>query len=173
TRQRECKKHKSFGFVRRSGKGGFTLLLAALISSVVLALGVSIFEIAQKQVSLSSIGRESQFAFYAADTAAECALYWDVRWNYFAQTPPFDSATCDNQPVAITLPRPSTPTRTMSFNFNPNGFCSKVTVKKCDIDVCDSYQNTHTIIRADGYNVPCASIDSSTRALQRSVELRY
>ncbi len=62
-------------------KRGFTLLLAALVASIVLALGSSIFTIAKKQITLSSLGRDSQFAFYAADTVAECALYYDVRFS--------------------------------------------------------------------------------------------
>ena len=37
---------------------GFTLLLAALVATIVLALASSIFTIAQKQLILSSIGRD-------------------------------------------------------------------------------------------------------------------
>jgi Tfp pilus assembly protein PilX len=53
---------------------GFTLLLASLISSLLLILGSAIFVLVQKQIILSSLGRDSQFAFYAADQAAECAM---------------------------------------------------------------------------------------------------
>lgn len=152
---------------------GFTLLLSALISSVVLALGVSIFEIAQKQVNLSSMGRESQFAFYAADTGAECALYWDVRWQYFAATPPSGSAKCAG--TTLTITGPSTPTREMIFQFEPNSRCVKVKVKKCDNAECNpvKYPNIHTIIHADGFNTTCDIVSTSPRALQRSVELHY
>lgn len=166
-------------FSRARTTGGFTLLLAALISSVVLALGVSIFEIALKQVSLSSMGRDSQFAFYAADTGAECALYWDIRWNYFGTTTPAD--VVPPQPQCATLPinasgRPVTPTDpyTMTFQFEPTGRCAQVSVKKCTAQ-CDpvAYPNIHTIIHADGFNTDCASVSTSERALQRSVELHY
>ncbi len=50
---------------------GFTLLLASLIASLLATIGLAMFAIAQKEVRLSSMGRESQFAFYAADTGAE------------------------------------------------------------------------------------------------------
>src|SRR3990167_7483874 len=76
----------SYQLPATSSERGFTLLLAAIVSSIVLAVGAAIFGIAQKQVLLSAIGRDSQFAFYAADTAAECALYWDFRCNYFASS---------------------------------------------------------------------------------------
>jgi hypothetical protein len=60
------------------GKGrGFVLLYAVMTSTIILAVGVSIISIALKQLAISTVGRESQYAFYAANTGAECALYWD------------------------------------------------------------------------------------------------
>jgi len=53
------------------------LLYAVMTSTIILAVGVSIISIALKQLSISTLGRESQYAFYAANTGAECALYWD------------------------------------------------------------------------------------------------
>ena len=55
------------------------MLFAVLVSSVLLSIGLSIFNITIKELVLSSSGRESQFSFYAADTGAECALYWDFQ----------------------------------------------------------------------------------------------
>ncbi len=59
-------------------KKGFALLFSILVSVMVLAVGASIINIALKQIILSGAGRESQFAFYAANTGLECALYWDL-----------------------------------------------------------------------------------------------
>jgi len=61
-----------------NNKKGFTLLFAVLVSVMVLAVGTSMINIAVKQTILSGSGRESQFAFYAANTGVECALYWDI-----------------------------------------------------------------------------------------------
>ncbi|MDQ5912570.1 MAG: hypothetical protein QG568_785 [Patescibacteria group bacterium] len=55
---------------------GFTLFLALIVSSLVLAIGVSMGTIILKQLIFSNSGRESQLAFYAADSGAECAVYW-------------------------------------------------------------------------------------------------
>jgi len=175
---------------------GFTLLLAALVSSIVLAVGAAIFGIAQKQVLLSAIGRDSQFAFYAADTAAECALYWDFRCNYFATST--ELTTCDN-------PNPTCDTRQLEATGRPTAapyypytmvsarmdffsdveisgdLCAQVQVLKCQGTLnpdgsCtpgDSTAPIRTLIHADGYSTNCASVDTSARALQRSVELRY
>ncbi|MES3005801.1 MAG: pilus assembly PilX N-terminal domain-containing protein [Patescibacteria group bacterium] len=56
---------------------GFTLFIALIVSSILLSIGYSIGNIILKQLQLSTSGKESQVAFYAADSAAECALYWD------------------------------------------------------------------------------------------------
>ncbi len=65
--------------------GGFALLFAILASSVLLSIGLAIWNIAFREVLLSSFGRESQSAFYVADSAIECALYHDfIGTNVFA-----------------------------------------------------------------------------------------
>jgi hypothetical protein len=149
---------------------GFTLLMAALVASIVLALGSSIFMIAQKQVTLSSLGRDSQFAFYAADAAAECALYWDLRYSYFSTTSPDVSPVCDNKPLSVTGIASAAPyTAEFQLDFftdESDGYCADVTVSK-------NASAPFTVIHADGYSVPCATVDTSVRALQRSVELHY
>lgn len=153
-----------------SKQRGFTLLLAALIASIVLSIGSSIFLIAQKQVTLSSLGRDSQFAFYTADTAAECALYWDVRYDAFSTTTPTQTPECDGTPLTISGKEDAPPyIATFEVNFfsdSSNGYCGQVEVQK-------NVSNPYTVIHADGYSVPCSAVNSSVRALQRSVELRY
>jgi hypothetical protein len=72
---------------------GFAMLFAVLVSSLLLAVGLSIFNITVKELTLSAAGRESQFSFYAADTGAECALYWD-----FKGTDIFATSTDDRSP---------------------------------------------------------------------------
>lgn len=56
---------------------GFTLFYALLVTSLLLALGLAVFNITLKELMLSSDARESQNAFFAADAALECALFWD------------------------------------------------------------------------------------------------
>ena len=157
---------------------GFTLLMAALVASVTLALGSSIFAIARKQITLSALGRESQFAFYAADTGAECALYWDLRYAAFSTSTPAAVPSCDGD-VLNPTGREEEPPYTVSFQItafedadgisntaDDDGYCAEVTVAK-------DTENPYTIIHSNGYSVPCSIIGISDRALQRSVELRY
>ena len=56
-------------------------MLGSILGSLLLVVGLSIFNITIKEVILSSAARESQFAFYAADTGIECALNWDFNYN--------------------------------------------------------------------------------------------
>ena len=57
---------------------GFVILFSMLISSLILLISAGIFNVVQKEVVLSSYAKESQRAFYAADSALECALYADL-----------------------------------------------------------------------------------------------
>lgn len=187
--------------MKNSKKRGFTLLLAALTASIVLSMGASIFLIAKKEVTLSSLGRDSQFAFYAADQAAECALYWDSRQSYFGTTTPAalvapNDPTCDAQhwTPAGGSGRPASPVSypyTMTFQYEPTSpnpspppasfsYCAVVTVEKCDgpiaVDGACSHAVPavyHTTIHADGYSTSCSTLQTNPRALQRSVELHY
>lgn len=165
---------------------GFTLLLAALVSSVVLALGAAIYGLVVKELELSGLGRDSQFAFFAADTAAECALYWDVRYQYFGQTAPIGvnppQPQCASQSLnpAVTQGVRTAYPYTMSFTYAPGGYCVEVYVQKCNGPIAtdgtctpSGTNQVHTRIHADGYSTDCASKSTATRVLQRSVELRY
>lgn len=154
------------GFGKTPHNAGFTLLLAALVASLALTLGLAIVSIARKSVTLSSIGRDSQFAFYAADTAAECALYWDVRFSRFPTTTPYSAATvtCDAQTESLSIT--GTGPIVSTFEYEPNGHCARVTVTK-------NSSHPHTVIRGDGFSTSCDTLSTNPRALQRSVELRY
>jgi hypothetical protein len=156
---------------RRQGSPGFTILLAALVASLVLSIGISIYSVARKSVTLSTLGRDSQFAFYAADTAAECALYWDdSSRDAFSTTTPAATISCDQDTATVEVTNASWPGMELTVGddntLEPNGRCAIVTVTKRDTA-------PQTTIRADGYNVPCSERTTNPRTLQRSVELNY
>jgi hypothetical protein len=62
-----------------NSKAGFTLFVAMIVSSLLLAVGFSIGNIILKQLILSGSGKDSQIAFYAADSGAECVQFWDTK----------------------------------------------------------------------------------------------
>lgn len=57
---------------------GFTLLFAVLVSTLIVSISATVISIAVRQTIISGTSRESQYAFYAANTILECATYWDV-----------------------------------------------------------------------------------------------
>lgn len=64
-----------------SGVEGFTIFFAMLVASLSLAVGLAIFDLTIRELDLSQTATQSQFAIYAADTGADCALYWDFKYT--------------------------------------------------------------------------------------------
>jgi len=62
---------------------GFALLFAVFTASILMLIGVSIFSVSLRELAISQSAKDSQLAFYAADSARECALYWDIKQAAF------------------------------------------------------------------------------------------
>jgi Tfp pilus assembly protein PilX len=163
----------------RNNNKGFTLLIAVLVSSLLLAIGLSLTDFAVKQLIISSAGRESQFAFYAADTGIECAFYWDFKYGSdtaFATTsaslPPSSGIKCNGQDIAAspwTITSNATrATTTFAFNFLPQPYCVIVSIGKW---------GSTTTIESRGYNVGTVSgsncTSSNPRRVERAIRVRY
>lgn len=146
----------------RGRERGFAMLFAVLTSSVLLSIGLSIFSLTIKELALSSSGRESQAAFYAADSGIECGLYWDVVGRVFATSSESvnfvpGSATCAGQAFTVTEYKPinfAAPAATSTFSFAPtdalaSGVCVLVSVSK----YVDSTGLIKTDVLSRGYNV--------------------
>ncbi len=99
---------KKTKFKKNNKQKGFVMLFAVLISTLVLAVGISMISIALKQVQLSGSGRDSQYAFYVANTGAECATYWDLASSTIftsgALPNPGTDIKCLGNPVAAKWP---------------------------------------------------------------------
>lgn len=169
--------------------GGFVVLYTVLIATIILAITIGIALIAYNQVILSSSVAEGGEAFFAADSGAECALYWDRNIGAFdSQTPPFFS--CDENSISSTLfPQLWSDGKDgFQLNLKPdeNGApqnCARVTVEKeVEIDT-DSEGNpiSGTRIISLGYNVSCTKLDEADlpggqlppRTIQRAIRVTY
>lgn len=86
---------------------GFALLFSVLIASLLLTIGLSIFSIALKELSISTASRQSVYAFYAADSGRECAFYWDIKRgeipNLFDENNQDGQITCGQNSINITI----------------------------------------------------------------------
>lgn len=147
---------------------GFTLFIAIITTGTLLLISTGIINLAVKQSFISNSGRESQHAFYAADTGMECALYWDVK------NPSGISAFATSTGSTIFCNRDgnnqgnqwvvggSAISVINRINFLPDPYCAIVTVTKGD--------NGSTEIESLGYNT-CDT--ASARRVERAVRASY
>ncbi len=75
--------------------GGFALLYSVIVISLILTIAISISDITYKQTILSNLAKDSQIAFYQADSGIECGMYWDATQNTFVPVPMDPSAVPD------------------------------------------------------------------------------
>ena len=151
-------------------KRGFTLLIAVLTASVLLAVGFAIYNIVSKELVFSSTGRESQFAFYAADSGIECALYWDKQ-GAFATSSSLTSLQCADRITQGTLERESLSSGGENYYQTTfllwmegvqSGSCAQVEVRK--------FASNRTEVRSFGYNT---CVTSNPRRLERGIRAQY
>lgn len=159
---------------------GFTLFVALIVSTLLLSIGLSLSNIILKQLVFSTTGKESQIAFYAADSAAECALYWDRKDNTGATVSEGAFGTSSAQTIycgtggtnfvgeVAMYPKTikpvtedqATTTFYVDYKLNLDGeerfACAKVTVSKWIVTVTDGNGQTipvqRTIVDSRGYN---------------------
>jgi hypothetical protein len=72
-------KKNFIGSPRENLKKGFVILYAILMTSLLLSIGLGIYEISIKEFTLSASASDSQVSIFSADTGLECALYWDLK----------------------------------------------------------------------------------------------
>ena len=161
---------------------GMTLFIAISIMSILLFISFAIINITIKGTIFASSGRDSQFAFYAADTGMECAIYWDSKSDSFATSTSGSPISCGGSSLVFNsaITGTSTLTRiggggdanqTSTFGFvmnqglNQVNHCAIVTVRKY-------YSGTTllTYVKSRGYNT-CDT--SNSRRIERGIEVTY
>lgn len=151
--------------VLRTPERGFTLLIAVLVGSLLLAIGFSIFAIGYKELLLTSAGKESHVSFFSADSAMECALFWDQTQDSFNVTSPMGTITCGGIPLTVTSSVVGTTyLRTFSMTLAGGAQCATVQVQK----IRDS--NPRTQIDSYGYNT---CVLTSLRRTERGLRVLY
>lgn len=166
---------------------GFTIFFAMLVGGLALSIGVAIFDLTVRELDLSSTATQSQYAIYAADTGAECALYWDIKCtagacpsssggSAFATSSssviPADGSNllCNGVDTTAagnrTVVRPlnaGAATTTFTVTFLPQPYCVQVQVEK-------SGTPTQTVITSRGYNT-CDT--GALNRLERVLQVSY
>lgn len=148
---------------------GFALLFAVVASGLLISIAVAIFSISLKELALSSFGRESQMAFYAANTGAECAMYWDIKLGGFAinnVSVPAGSISCGGEVRTVTTNADATSaTSLVSFTFGD--LCTDIIINKSDPANSGIVK---TIMESRGHNT-CDT--SSPLRVERALRITY
>lgn len=130
-----------------------------VLSAVLLSMAIGASSVALKELKFSTSGRDTNDAFFAADTGADCALYYDRTQTRFIYPDPGGNINCAGS--AISVPPASGNATTWSYSFSVTGLgsagksCANIVINK------DASSGTlKTTITTDGYspaNSPCAS----------------
>lgn len=165
---------------------GFTIFFAMLVGGLALSIGLAIYDLTVRELDLSGTATQSQYAIYAADTGAECALYWDLKCTLSrctggaAANSAFATSTQSVTPVSGVLCNgidiASAPwtvtsvltaaTTTFTITFLPQPYCASVTVAKSGIP-------TQTTITSKGYNAACPPAATGASRLERVLQVTY
>lgn len=133
----------------KSSERGVTLLIAVLLASVTLAVGLGVYQRTYKEMLFSSFWKQAQSAFASADGALECAMYFELH--------PTEPPTCFN--TSVVGWNPSIPG---TFSINAPGVCATVDIT--------TVLGVSTTTKAYGYNT-CTVTDP--RRVERGLELTY
>lgn len=159
---------------------GFALLVAIVLSAVAAVVTFALASLAYKSLLLASDALQSQYAFYAADSALECALLGDrgnVTFPYTQTQGTVSTLTCAGSSISfkssnfngddtVTVWSASSNQGWFTTNTDPNNIsrCARITVYKTNQNV--------TSIFAEGLNVDCSN-RADPRALERSIKAFY
>lgn len=158
---------------------GFALLIAVIFMSVMLSFGLALGSLSYKQQILASTATASQYAFYVADAALECALYADQQQDIFVY-PASDPTsvpviTCDGStPISATKAwSDSKWIITQRLSLDSDKRCADVTVYKYKEPQLPS--NVTTYLFSQGYDVSCATVASpnGARFVSRGFSVSY
>lgn len=170
-----------------------------LVSSLALAVGIAIYDITVREIDLSGTATQSQYAIYASDTGAECALYWDLHCpsglcaaasggsafaSSSAMVTPNSGVVCNTQDIRTTgtspIPYAAPPTGWTPWTSTANATAATTTftvvigtgvnASCATVIVAKSGNPTATTVTSKGYNT-CASI--GIIRLERVLQVSY
>lgn len=168
-------------FKKYKNEGGFAMIFTVLIMSLILSITLGMSNIVFKQRLLSGLVRDSQIAFYQADTGSECGLLQDYKLSKFANgiisdrsNPNYNAEfACGN--------------KTMRFSTNPVDYNGVVPApnnnyfifqqqeaganpdKPCFTIVFDKRDPSKNVVDSRGYNICGPNI----RQVERAIKVSY
>jgi len=156
--------------MKRKNQKGYAILFTVVIVSAISVITAGLTNAVYKQLVLSSLAKDSQSAFYQADTAGDCALYADrVKGaeespNLITDGGPFSCGGLELTVVSTGLNYTISPSPTVQDSSDP---CFMIDVTKDAITIPGTITTT---IKAKGYNF-CDK--SNLRTVEREIQIDY
>lgn len=149
---------------KNNKQNGYAILFTIVIVSAISVITAGLTNAAYKQLVLSSLAKDSQSAFYKADTAVDCALYAD-RKNPGEIITNGGSWSCGGENLTVNLLEGG------NYTINPTNDtaltpCLRITVTKVAIPG----PLIETTMSARGYNI-CNL--NNIRTVEREIQIKY
>ena len=153
-------------------KKGVTIFFAMLIIALLIGIGSSISLLSQKQVNISTLSKQSELAFYSADSGAECVFYWDKNSTKLDPWTAQSTAAINCNAASVTVCDNTTSfctdtTKTFRISFGNNA-CADITLSKQQLG--DAPFVVVTTLTSQGYN-DCRA--NAVNQLQRTIKVTY
>ena len=171
---------------------GIALLFTIMLSTIFLTMALGVTNIATKELTFSSSAKDSNNAFYSAESGIECALYNDKATSTFFLDPNqgvdindpanveinggsvnLSGFSCFGNPVTLTGDFPNFSFVISGLGSNSNS-CAKVVINKIIDRSVDSAIVVSTKITSNGYNIGDDNCDySGLNRVERVLEVNY
>lgn len=149
---------------------GFVLLFTTILSSIILAITLSVSNLALKEIQSSITGRNTSESFFAADVGAECAIYNDKLSSTSFVNGGSGTISCGGNNITLSGGYPVWKFIISKLGSNEQG-CAKVTVDKSGTS-CGS----PTCITSKGYNNGGNTLgicNQNETSVERQLDLSY
>lgn len=153
--------------INTTSSGGYAILFAVLLVSIILAITLGVLNIAIKEFNFTATAKNSHISFFAADTGGECALY-GRKQGMLTQASP--AMLCDTQTIVSTAV--TVATGITRFDFTPISVQAGCAVVDIVVDNTDSLI-TRTTINSHGYNVACGSVNTAQNKVERLLSFEF
>ena len=147
--------------LKKNKNNGFVLLYTMIVSSIILAVALGISSVALKEAKFSTSAKATNEAFFAADTGAECALFFDKTdpaKNAFTGTA---TMNCANHNITLSLSGNPWSFTVNNLGSSGSAYADVILTKDTSTPI-----PTTTII-SKGYN------NSSNNKVERVLEVNY
>lgn len=156
----------------KKNRKGFVLLFAVTLSAMLLAIALGVANIAFNEVKFGTNAKDTNNAFFAADTGAECALLYNKNPTSNTKYPVSSPMTCAGNPPTSFISLTNFWSFTISGLGSEKQGCANVTVDKRPLNkIPQEYPGT--IITSNGHNDNGGGCTSGSNTVERQLEVKY